>query len=184
MSEHCMNGPAKAHTLHTWSGSSKALKTAAASGRLPADIDPVRYVRLARAIADHWPSDIDRPPAPSPDTAPEPAPKLGDSVEYAGEDETYTATVVRLGKPGHREALIQDDETGLTVWKCFEDINVVDSPATATAGEPLCACGHPQSIHVGEANQGGCAQCYGVSDQGKEPYCKRYTARPTDPGEA
>jgi len=37
-----------------------------------------------------------------------------------------------------------------------------------------CACGHPKSIHVGMTNQGGCAKCYGASNSGTKPYCKRY----------
>jgi hypothetical protein len=60
----CMNGPARERTLHMV-GIIKALKSAAEMDHLP--LEPPRrdnFARLARAIAGHWPRDIDRPSSP------------------------------------------------------------------------------------------------------------------------
>jgi hypothetical protein len=53
---HCMNGPAKQHTLRMVE-IIKALKAASADGVLPGEFDDrASFARLARAIVDHWPT--------------------------------------------------------------------------------------------------------------------------------
>jgi hypothetical protein len=52
-------------------------------------------------------------------------PKVGDTVEYAGEDEVCTGTVVELGKPEHQEVRVQDHEGGDPTWILFIDLTLV-----------------------------------------------------------
>jgi hypothetical protein len=86
--------------------------------------------RIADAVlAAGW-----RPSAEEP-TATNWQPSVGDKVSYAGDDEECSGEIVKLGKPKHREALVQDDEGGQPQWFHFEDLEPAASPLRQGEGE-------------------------------------------------